>query len=46
MEYFFLQKAYGHQTLQGAGIWWGEAHNEVAKTWSRDHKKSRAKLKT
>ena len=37
----FLQKAYGQQTLQGADVWWGEAHNEVARLWSRDHKRSR-----
>ena len=45
-EYFFLQKIYGHSTLQGADMWWGEAHNEVARIWSRDHKRSCVKLKT
>ena len=30
-EYFFLQKIYGHSTLQGADMWWGEAHNKVAR---------------
>ena len=32
--------------MQGADMWWGEAHNEVARIWSRDHKRSRVKLKT
>ena len=46
MEYFFLQKTYGDQTFQGADIWSGKAHNEVARIWSRDQKRSRVKLKT
>ena len=40
----FLQKACGQQTLQGDDMWWGEAHNEVARLWSRDHKRSRVNL--
>ena len=46
MEYFFLQKIYDHKTFQGADIWQGEAHNEVARIWSRDHNRPRFKLKT
>ena len=46
IKYFFLQKKYGHQPLQGADVWWGEAHDEVARLWSRDHKRSCIKLKT
>ena len=46
IKYFFLQKTYGHQTLQGADIWWDKAHNEVARLWSRDHKRSWVKFKT
>ena len=26
-KYFFFQKRYGHQTVQGADVWWGEAQN-------------------
>ena len=44
--FFFLQKPYGHQTLQGADIRWHKAHNKVARLWSRDRKRSRVKLKT
>ena len=43
---FFLQKTYDQQTLQGADVWWGEAHNEIARLWSRDPKRSRVNLKT
>ena len=32
--------------MQGADMWWGEARNEVARIWSRYHKRSRVKLKT
>ena len=45
-EYFNLQKTNCHQILQGADIWWGKAHNKVAKIWSRDHKRPRIKLDT
>ena len=45
-KYFFLQKTYRQQTLQGADIWWGEGHNEVVQLWSRDHKRSPVNLKT
>ena len=45
-EYFSLQKTYGHQTLQYADMWWDKIHDKVARIWSRDHKKSRVKLKT
>ena len=45
-KYFFLQKTYAHQTLQGADIWWGKTLNEVVWLWSRDHKWSRDELKT
>ena len=44
MKCFFLQKTYGHQNLQGADIWWGKAHNGVARLWSRNHKISCVKL--
>ena len=44
--FFFLQKPYGHQTLQGADIRWHKAHNKIARLWSRDRKRSRVKLKT
>ena len=44
--FFLLQKTYGHQTLQGADIWGAIAHDEVARIWSHDHKRSRVKLKT
>ena len=43
-EYFFLKKTYGHQTLKDADILQGKAHNEVARFWSRDHKRSRVKI--
>ena len=44
-KYFFLHKTYVHQALQGAKVWWNEAHNEVAWLRSSDHKRSRVKLK-
>ena len=45
-KYFFLQKTYGHRTLQSADVWWDKAHNDVTWPWSCDHKRSRAKLRT
>ena len=45
-NYFFVQNTYGHQTLQDGNAWQGEAHNKVAQIWSRNHKRSRFKLKT
>ena len=33
------------KTLQGADVWWVEAHNEVAQLWWRNHKRSSVKLK-
>ena len=29
-KYFFLQKSYGYQPLQGTDVWWGKARYEVA----------------
>ena len=44
-KYLFLQNMYDHRTLQGADVW-SEVHNKFIRLWSRDHKKSRVKLKT
>ena len=41
-KHFFIQKIYGHQTLLGTCVWWGQAQNEAQNlmvTWSQacDH---------
>ena len=46
IKYFFCQRTYGHKFLQSADTWWGKAYNEVARIWSRDHKRSGVKSKT
>ena len=40
-EYFFLQKTYVYQTLQGADVWWGKSHKKVARS---DHEITRGHL--
>ena len=37
-NYFFLQKTYGHQALQGVDLWWGQPKmklHDYLITWSQ-----------
>ena len=45
-EIFWVAKHLWPYIKQGAEVWWGEAHNEVTRLWSRDHRRPRFKLKT
>ena len=45
-QIFLPHKTYDHQTMQGADVWYREAHHKAARLWLRDRKRSCIKLNT